>query len=470
MEAYVHGVSTRSVDDLVEALGVGSGISKSEVSRICGGLDEVVGAFWTRRLDHVEFPYVYLDATYLHVRNDTSQVTSRAVVVATGISADGAREILGCDIGDSDDETFWRGFLRSLKARGLGGVQLVISDQHTGLVAALRRSFQGAAHQRCRVHFARNLLSLVPRSHQDMVAAVFRTIFAQPDADAVSATWDQVADQLASRFPKIGPLMDTANAEVLAFSGFPRAHWQKIWSTNPLERINKEIKRRSRVVGIFPNQAAVIRLVGAVLADMHDEWQAGERRYLSEASMASLYPERDTDHAPHSTPATNTEDQPSNPHQAAGHCRAMTRITTPTAHSEQAIDLLERQGPHRLTGDDLIIPGSWVRSPPALLHRGSSAAVVGGSSGAGAGDPGEDRLDGDCFGVDPLEDRHHDGVVTLTIHADELLLGCVGDELESPHGGPVRVEKTQEGVEAVGLHPEGADRCWHVTRPTTRSR
>jgi len=297
MEAYVAGVSTRAVDDLVAALGVDSGISKSEVSRICSGLDEIVDAFRTRPLDHIEFPYVYLDATYLHVRTDTSQVTSMAVVVATGISADGAREILGCDIGDSEDETFWRGFLRSLKARGLGGVQLVISDQHTGLVAALRRSFQGAAHQRCRVHFARNLLSLVPKSHQDMVAAVFRTIFAQPDADAVSATWDQVADQLASRFPKIGPLMDTAKAEVLAFSGFPRAHWQKIWSTNPLERINKEIKRRSRVVGIFPNQAAVIRLVGAVLADMHDEWQAGERRYLSEASMASLYPERDTEHA-----------------------------------------------------------------------------------------------------------------------------------------------------------------------------
>ena len=174
-------------------------------------------------------------------------------------------------------------------------MQLVISDQHAGLVAALTKSFQGSAHQRCRVHFARNLLALVPRSHTDMVAAVFRTIFAQPDADAVASTWDQVADQLSSRFPKIGPLMDDAKAEVLAFTAFPRAHWQKIWSTNPLERINKEIKRRSRVVGIFPNEAAVIRLVGAVLADMHDEWQAGDRRYLSEGSMARLYPERDTD-------------------------------------------------------------------------------------------------------------------------------------------------------------------------------
>jgi putative transposase len=294
MEAYVAGVSTRAVDDLVAALGIASGISKSEVSRICAGLDEIVGAFRTRQLDHVEFPYVYLDATYLHVRNQTSQVVSMAVVVATGITANGQREILGCDIGDSEDETFWRGFLRSLKARGLAGVHLVISDQHAGLVAALRRSFQRAAHQRCRVHFARNLLGLVPRSHTDMVAAVFRTIFAQPDPGAVSATWDQVHDQLTSMFPKIGPLMDDAKAEVLAFTSFPRAHWQKLWSTNPLERINKEIKRRSRVVGIFPNEASVIRLVGAVLADMHDEWQAGDRRYLSEGSMAMLYPERDT--------------------------------------------------------------------------------------------------------------------------------------------------------------------------------
>ena len=295
MEAYVAGVSTRAVDDLVAALGIASGISKSEVSRICAGLDEIVRAFRTRQLDHVEFPYVYLDATYLHVRNTTSQVVSMAVVVATGITANGDREILGCDIGDSEDETFWRGFLRSLRARGLGGVKLVISDQHAGLVAALTKSFQKASHQRCRVHFARNLLSLVPKSHTDMVAAVFRTIFAQPNAEAVSETWDQVRDQLASMFPKIGPLMDDAKTEVLAFTGFPRAHWQKVWSTNPLERINKEIKRRSRVVGIFPNEASVIRLVGAVLADMHDEWQASERRYLSEGSMAKLYTPRDTD-------------------------------------------------------------------------------------------------------------------------------------------------------------------------------
>jgi putative transposase len=299
MEAYVHGVSTRSVDDLVEALGAGSGISKSEVSRICGGLDEIVGAFRTRPLDHLEFPYVYLDATYLHVRvaangGRPGQVTSMAVVVATGIAADGAREILGLDVGDSEDEVFWRGFLTSLKQRGLAGVRLVISDQHAGLVKAVKRSFQGAGHQRCRVHFARNLLAHVPKGHQNMVAAVFRTIFAQPDPATVAATWDQVRDQLADRFPKIGPFMDDAKAEVLAFTAYPRAHWTKIWSTNPLERVNKEIKRRARVVGIFPNPAAVIRLVGAVLNDMHDEWQAGDRRYLSEGSMALLYPDSDT--------------------------------------------------------------------------------------------------------------------------------------------------------------------------------
>ena len=295
MEAYVQGVSTRSVDDLVAALGVDSGISKSEVSRICAGLDEVVTAFRTRRLDHIDFPYVYLDATYLHVRNPTSQVVSMAVVVASGVRADGDREILGLDVGDSEDEVFWRAFLASLKKRGLAGVQLVISDQHAGLVAALKRSFQKTAHQRCRVHFARNLLALVPKTHTDMVAAVFRTIFAQPHAEAVAATWDQVRDQLAKSFPKIGPLMDDAKAEVLAFTAFPRSHWQKIWSTNPLERVNKEIKRRARVVGIFPNDAAVIRLVGAVLSDMHDEWQSADnRRYLSEGSMALLYPDRDT--------------------------------------------------------------------------------------------------------------------------------------------------------------------------------
>ena len=294
MEAYVAGVSTRSVDDLVAALGAESGISKSEVSRICAGLDEGVEAFRSRRLDHIEFPYVYLDATYLNVRNSVAQPASMATVVATGIAADGNREVLGCDVGDSESEGFWQQFLGSLRDRGLGGVRLVISDAHRGLAAAADRWFQGAARQRCRVHFIRNLLAVVPRSHQHMAAAVFRTIFAQPDAAAVTEAWDQVADQLAASFAKIGPLMAGAKAEVLAFAAFPRAHWQKIWSTNPLERINKEIKRRSRVVGIFPNEASAIRLVGAILADLHDEWQASDRRYLSEDSMSLLYPERDS--------------------------------------------------------------------------------------------------------------------------------------------------------------------------------
>ncbi|WP_122263916.1 IS256 family transposase [Ornithinimicrobium cerasi] len=294
MEAYVHGVSTRSVDDLVVALG-GTGISKSEVSRICAGLDETVGAFRTRRLDHARFPYVYLDATYLHVRTEAAMVVSKAVVIATGVTEHGRREVLGLDVGDSEDEVFWRAFLTGLRKRGLSGVRLVISDQHAGLVAALTRVFQGSSHQRCRVHFIRNVLAHVPKAETEMVAAVFRTIFAQPDLASMSRQWDKVRDDLASRYPKTGPLMDAAKSEVLAFAVFPREHWRKIWSTNPLERLNKESKRRARVVGIFPNEAAVIRLIGAVLADTHDEWQVDERRYLSEGSMAKLYPSSDTE-------------------------------------------------------------------------------------------------------------------------------------------------------------------------------
>jgi transposase-like protein len=292
MEAYVHGVSTRAVDDLVGALGASSGISRSEVSRICAGLDEVVSGFRDRRLDHTEFPYVWLDGTYLHVR-DHHQVTSKAVIIATGVSAEGRREILGLEVGDSEDEAFWREFLRSLKRRGLGGVRLVISDQHAGLVAAIRRCLQGAVHQRCRVHFARNLLSSIPKGHQEMVAAAFRTVFAQVSPEEIAAQWDHVRSMLAERFDKAVRLMDGAKTEVLAFGAFPRAHWRQLWSTNPLERLNKELKRRCRVVGIFPNEASVVRLAGAVAADIHDEWAAAERRYFSEASMALLYPERD---------------------------------------------------------------------------------------------------------------------------------------------------------------------------------
>ena len=251
-------------------------------------------AFRGRRLDHAEFPYVFLDATYLKVRNSVSQVTSMAVVVATGVTAQGRREILGCDIGDSENEGFWQAFLASLRDRGLAGVRLVTSDAHRGLNAAADRALQGAARQRCRVHFTRNLLARVPRTHQHMATAVLKTIFAQPDAAAVHDAWDQVVAQLSARFPRTGEVTADAKAGVLAFADFPKAHWQKIWSTNPLERINKEIKRRSRVVGIFPNHAAAVRLVGAILADLHDEWQATDRRYLSEHSMNQLRQPPDT--------------------------------------------------------------------------------------------------------------------------------------------------------------------------------
>ncbi len=289
MEAYVSGVSTRSVDALVESMGNTAGISKSEVSRICAGLDERVAAFRNRTLGHIEFPYVYLDAVYVHVRDDAlGQVVSRAVVVATGITAQGTREVLGVDVGDSEAETFWTAFLRSLKTRGLSGVRLVISDAHEGLKAAIRKNLQGSSWQRCRVHYVRNLLAPVPKAHTEMVAAAFRSIFTLTDPADVAARWDEVAATLAERFPKAAALMDSAKTDVLAFTAFPREHWRKIWSNNPLERLNKEIRRRTNVVGIFPNDQAVIRLVGAVLADQHDEW-AVARRYLSDASMAKLY-------------------------------------------------------------------------------------------------------------------------------------------------------------------------------------
>lgn len=297
MEAYVNGVSTRSVDDLVAAMGVDTGISKSEVSRICARLDERVDAFRHRTLGHLAFPYVYLDATYIHVRDDAlGQVVSRAVVIATGITANGDREILGVDVGDSEDETFWTRFLRSLRDRGLGGVRLVISDAHAGLKAAIRKCFAGSSWQRCRVHYARNLLATVPKAHQEMVSAAFRSIFALGTTKDVEARWDEVTDTLTERFPKAAESMRDARTDVLAFTAFPKAHWRKIWSNNPLERLNKEVKRRSNVVGIFPNDQAAIRLIGAVLADQHDEW-AISRRYLSETSMAHLNQPRDTDDA-----------------------------------------------------------------------------------------------------------------------------------------------------------------------------
>ena len=283
----MHGTSTRKVDDLVKALGVDAGISRSEVSRICAELDGEVAAFRSRSLAHTGFPYIFLDATYLKARVD-GRVVSRAVVIATGVCADGGREVLGLDVGDSEDGAFWTAFLRSLKARGLAGVQLVISDAHTGLKAAIGAVMAGAAWQRCRVHFLRNVLARVPKGSAEMVAAAIRTIFAQPTGAEVTDQLDKVAAMLASKFPQVATMLADAREDLTAFTGFPVAHWRKLWSTNPLERLNKEVKRRTNVVGIFPNDAAVLRLAGAVLLEAHDEWQVAERRYLSEGSMAKL--------------------------------------------------------------------------------------------------------------------------------------------------------------------------------------
>jgi len=287
MEAYVHGVSTRKVDDLVVALGLESGISKSEVSRICAELDEELGAFRSRTLAHIEFPYVFLDATYLKGRVN-HQVVSRAVVVATGVSMDGHREVLGCAVGDSEDGAFWTEFLRSLRARGLGGVRLVISDQHLGLKAAVEAVMVGSAWQRCRVHFMRNVLTRVKRNNTHMVIAAIQTIFAQPDARTVREQFERIVATLDDQFPDVATMLTDAKEDLLAFSAFPEAHWRKVWSTNPLERLHREIKRRTDVVGVFPNDASVERLVTAVVVEAHDEWQVAERRYLSETSMALL--------------------------------------------------------------------------------------------------------------------------------------------------------------------------------------
>jgi len=287
MEAYLHGTSTRKVDDLVKALGADSGISKSEVSRICAELDVEVAAFRDRSLTSQPFRYVFLDATYCKARVN-HRVVSQAVVVATGVAADGRREVLGFDVGDSEDGAFWTAFLRSLKTRGLTGVQLVISDSHTGLRQAIEAVLLGTSWQRCRVHFLRNVLAQVPKGHAEMVAAAIRTIFAQPDAAHVREQLDTIAGMLGRQLPKVEQMLRAAAADVTAFADFPVAHWKKIWSTNPLERVNKEIKRRTDVVGVFPNPAALLRLAGSVLVEIHDEWQVGDRRYLSEGSMALL--------------------------------------------------------------------------------------------------------------------------------------------------------------------------------------
>ena len=257
----------------------GEGISKSQVSRICQELDVVVDGFMGRPLDGGPYPYLWLDALTQKVR-EAGRIVNVSVVVATAVNGEGKREIIGMDVGTSEDGAFWLAFLRSLSARGLGGVELVVSDAHQGLRDAIPAVFGGASWQRCRTNFMTNLLTRVPRRAQPWVATMVRTIYQQPSPDEVHAQLDRVTDQLQNRFPQVASLLDEAGPDVLAFSNFPLAHWKKIWSNNPQERLNKEIRRRTDVVGIFPNRPAVRRLVGAVLAEQHDEWAVG-RRYIT---------------------------------------------------------------------------------------------------------------------------------------------------------------------------------------------
>ena len=282
-EAYIQGVSTRSVDDLVQAMGM-SGISKSQVSRLCGEIDEKVQTFLTRPLEG-DWPYVWLDATYVKVRQ-TGRIVPVAVTIAIGVNNDGRREILGMDIGPSEAETFWTEFLRKLARRGLRGVKLVISDAHEGLKAAITRVLS-ATWQRCRVHFMRSLLAYVPKSQQSVVSAAVRQVFVQPDRKAAGEAWRHVADQLRPRFPKVAALLDDAEHDVLAYMDYPEPHRSKLHSTNPIERLNKEVKRRTNVIGIFPNEASVRRLVGAVLLEQNDDWQL-QHRYLTLETMVGM--------------------------------------------------------------------------------------------------------------------------------------------------------------------------------------
>ena len=282
-EAYVHGVSTRSVDDLVKAMGAG-GMSKSQVSRLCAEIDIRVNAFLSRPLEGA-WPYLWLDATYIKVR-EGGRIISRAVIVAVAVNSDGKREVLGIAVGPSEAETFWTDFLRSLADRGLRGIKLVIADDHKGLRAAARRVFN-AGLQRCRVHWMRNALAHAPAKQRAAVAAMLKTIFAQETKAEAAAQWNVVADALREKQPKLGAMMDASREDVLAYMDFPKDHWPQISSTNPLERLNKEIKRRSDVVGIFPNDAAILRLVGALMLETNDEW-AVARRYMSLETLARL--------------------------------------------------------------------------------------------------------------------------------------------------------------------------------------
>ncbi len=282
-EAYVQGVSTRAVDDLVKAMGAG-GMSKSQVSRLCAEIDERVQAFLCRPLEGA-WPYLWLDATYIKVR-DGGRIVSRAAIIAVAVNEDGKREVLGLALGPSEAEAFWTDFLRSLADRGLRGVKLVIADDHKGLRAAARRVFN-ATQQRCRVHWMRNALAHAPAKQRTAVAAMLKTIFAQETKADAMTQWDAVADALRDKQPKLGAMMDASREDVLAYMDFPREHWPQIASTNPLERVNREVKRRSDVVGIFPNDQAVIRLVGALLLETNDEW-AVARRYMSLESLARV--------------------------------------------------------------------------------------------------------------------------------------------------------------------------------------
>ena len=283
-EAYVQGVSTRSVDDLVQAMGM-TGISKSQVSRLCAELDDKVQTFLNRPLEG-DWPYVWLDATYLKVRQ-AGRIVSVAVIIAVGVNGDGRREVLGLDIGPSEAETFWTEFLRKLARRGLRGVKLVISDAHEGLKAAITKVFH-ATWQRCRVHLMRNLLAHAGRQGRGVVAAFIATAFAQEDAETARAQWRQVADQLRPKVAKLAALMDEVEPDVLAYMTFPTAHRPKLHSTNPIERLNGEIKRRTEVVGIFPNEAAITRLVGAILLEQNDEWAVQRARYMTLETIAPL--------------------------------------------------------------------------------------------------------------------------------------------------------------------------------------
>jgi transposase-like protein len=285
-EAYVHGVSTRKVGELVKALRM-DGISKSRVSEVCKELDEEVERFRSRLLE-APYPYVWVDATYVKGRQDGRVVASTAVVIAVVVNAkSGEREVLGLDVGLSEDGAFWTSLFRSLVARGLCGVRLITSDAHRGLKSAVEAVLAGASWQRGRVHIMRNALSLVPKAAQQMVRATIRTVFAQPDARSAHEQWLRVIEGFRSRFPRVSELMDEAEEDVLSYAAFPQEHWQKIWSNNPLERLNKEVKRRTNVVCIFPNDAAVIRLVGAILCEQHDEWQVS-KRYFSIGSLAKV--------------------------------------------------------------------------------------------------------------------------------------------------------------------------------------